>query len=54
MLEFIKSKIQEYTDLILGDGAFEKLYDVADEDLFVVEEGNASSNRAVSIDSNKI
>ena len=39
LLEFIKSKIQEYTDLILGDGAFEKLYDVADEDLFVVEEG---------------
>ncbi|WP_277812635.1 hypothetical protein [Lactococcus lactis] len=23
----------------MGDGAFEKLYDVADEDLFVVEEG---------------
>ena len=39
LIEFIKSKIQEYTDLILGDGAFEKLYDVADEDLFVVEEG---------------
>lgn len=39
LLDFIKSKIQEYTDLILGDGAFEKLYDVADEDLFVVEEG---------------
>lgn len=39
LLDFIKSKIQEYTDSILGDGAFEKLYDVADEDLFVVEEG---------------
>lgn len=39
LIDFIKEKIKEMTDLILGDGAFEQIYDAADEDLFVVEEG---------------